>query len=56
MRRAPKRPGMYVPAEHAEFYHANGYEVVDDLSPNQVLVIPRSQDDARRAEPRDGPP
>jgi hypothetical protein len=39
--RAEESRGMYVPAEQALHYSALGFEVVDDLTPHHVLVIPR---------------
>lgn len=55
MRRNPQRPGFFIPSEHAEFYHANGFEIVDDLVSGKVLAIPRGRVDHSRREPRDGP-
>jgi hypothetical protein len=46
---------MYVPAEQAQHYAALGYEVVDDLRPNEVFLILRVHEAASKAEVRDGP-
>lgn len=36
---APRR-GIFVPPEQVEAYLANGWSVVDDLNPHQVLMLP----------------
>jgi len=32
--------GIFVPPEQVESYIANGWSVVDDLSPHSVLMLP----------------
>ncbi len=54
-RNPPQQHGTYVPSEQALFYAANGYVVIDDLTPNQVLVIHRDQTSQPMKVPRDGP-
>ncbi len=35
--------GMFVPPEQVEVYLANGWKVVDDLSPQHCFMVPPKQ-------------
>jgi hypothetical protein len=37
---ADKSGGIFVPTEQVEVYVANGWTVVHDLNPHQVLMLP----------------